>query len=348
MKKLILFLYFVLVSNVIAFEINQEFLNQFDGIAIKTIRKAETYEANNTNSKSEFNGIRDFKEILGEEKRIFSTRAVYLTDLEFIEDNINTTWYYYKKSPTNSDRQYSLYYQKKPILRENMREGDLMLLGKIDDNNLVILIIKKDSKKIRELLSLLNMNDFENIEYKNKTEKSENKPFIEDTMSSHTDTSNLQEHEDIKIFKNTKTNRIVVLGKASKIKDGDTIIVSDMFNVRMLGIDAPESKQICKDNKDQQYKCGEKAEQYLQQLIGKANLTCVNNGNEKYGRFLFVCKNSKKGDINREMVRNGWAVAYYSDLYKEDEKYAKQNKLGIWSGTFQIPSEWRKQNKGRR
>ena len=44
------------------------------------------------------------------------------------------------------------------------------------------------------------------------------------------------------------------------------------------------------------------------------------------------------------MVREGYAVAYsqYSKNFIEDEKYAKENKLGIWSMNFLIPSEYRK------
>jgi endonuclease YncB( thermonuclease family) len=44
------------------------------------------------------------------------------------------------------------------------------------------------------------------------------------------------------------------------------------------------------------------------------------------------------------MVREGYAVAYsqYSKDFIGDEKYAKENKLGIWSMNFQIPSEYRK------
>jgi endonuclease YncB( thermonuclease family) len=47
------------------------------------------------------------------------------------------------------------------------------------------------------------------------------------------------------------------------------------------------------------------------------------------------------------MVREGYAVSYsqYSKDFIEDEKHAKENKLGIWSMNFQIPSEYRKLNK---
>ncbi len=46
------------------------------------------------------------------------------------------------------------------------------------------------------------------------------------------------------------------------------------------------------------------------------------------------------------MVRNGYAVAYkkYSKKYLNDENYAKDEKLGIWKGTFTRPEKWRKLN----
>ncbi len=44
------------------------------------------------------------------------------------------------------------------------------------------------------------------------------------------------------------------------------------------------------------------------------------------------------------MVENGYAVAYkkYSRKYELQEQYAKENKLGIWKGTFVEPEKWRR------
>ena len=46
------------------------------------------------------------------------------------------------------------------------------------------------------------------------------------------------------------------------------------------------------------------------------------------------------------MVKNGWALAYkyYSKKYVSEEKYAKNNKLGIWKGEFENPWDYRKKN----
>ena len=47
------------------------------------------------------------------------------------------------------------------------------------------------------------------------------------------------------------------------------------------------------------------------------------------------------------MVKNGWALAYryYSTDYIKEERYARENNLGIWRGEFEKPYIFRKKNK---
>ena len=51
--------------------------------------------------------------------------------------------------------------------------------------------------------------------------------------------------------------------------------------------------------------------------------------------------------LNSKMVSSGQAVAYrkYSKNYIDHEEIAKNKKIGIWSGEFDMPWEWRKKNK---
>ena len=51
-----------------------------------------------------------------------------------------------------------------------------------------------------------------------------------------------------------------------------------------------------------------------------------------------------EGVINKWLVKNGYAIAYkkYSKKYVPDEQYAKENKLGIWRGSFTEPEKWRR------
>ncbi len=83
----------------------------------------------------------------------------------------------------------------------------------------------------------------------------------------------------------------------------------------------------------------------LVQKIGNKPVICISLGKDKYKRYLARCLKGNI-DLNRWMVRNGYAVAYrkYSTLYIIDENFAKEEKLGLWKGTFIKPEKWRKQN----
>jgi len=129
--------------------------------------------------------------------------------------------------------------------------------------------------------------------------------------------------------------------KNIQVIDGDTIHIGKL-KYRFFGIDAPEAKQICeKDNI--KIKCGVIAKNVLKNKIGDKIPECVVKDKDRYQRLVAECFIGKES-LSKFMVREGYAVAYtqYSKDFIEDEKYAKENKLGIWSMTFQIPSEYRK------
>ena len=129
-----------------------------------------------------------------------------------------------------------------------------------------------------------------------------------------------------------------------KITDGDTIKILNK-RIRFYGIDTPEKNQICIKN-SKEYKCGQEATNALIKKINGKSVACkVQNKLDIYKRYIGVCF---LGDINlnKWMVRNGYAVAYrrYSKDYIEDENYAKKNKIGLWSSNFIHPEKWRKLN----
>jgi endonuclease YncB( thermonuclease family) len=49
-------------------------------------------------------------------------------------------------------------------------------------------------------------------------------------------------------------------------------------------------------------------------------------------------------DIEAWMVLNGWALAYrrYSTDYVDEEAVAQDAQVGLWSGEFVPPWEWRR------
>ena len=134
---------------------------------------------------------------------------------------------------------------------------------------------------------------------------------------------------------------LIASEKKIQVIDGDTIHIGKL-KYRFFGIDAPEIKQICeKDNTKIQ--CGVIAKSVLQNKIADKIPECVVKDKDRYQRLVAECFIGKES-LSRFMVREGYAVAYsqYSKDFIEDEKYAKENKLGIWSMNFQVPSEYRK------
>ena len=117
-----------------------------------------------------------------------------------------------------------------------------------------------------------------------------------------------------------------IVGVASVI-DGDTIEIHGQ-RIRLYGIDAPESSQICRRRSGEAWRCGQRASFALADRIGRATIHCRPRDQDRYGRIVAVC--FKGGEnLNSWMVLNGWAVAYrrYSVDYVADEQAAQTARL---------------------
>ena len=126
------------------------------------------------------------------------------------------------------------------------------------------------------------------------------------------------------------------------IIDGDTLKISDE-RIRLHGIDAPETNQSCMDVRGNQWSCGRQSTSALASLIDGRPIICKGRERDRYRRLIAVCFAGSK-DLNAEMVRQGWALAYrkYSTDYVVQETVAKSERVGIWAGQFVSPWEWRR------
>jgi endonuclease YncB( thermonuclease family) len=126
-----------------------------------------------------------------------------------------------------------------------------------------------------------------------------------------------------------------------RILDGDTIQIDDT-KIRLKSIDAPETDQVCLDPIGERWACGITARDELVVHAGGKTWTCHVSGTDRYGRSLAVCEVNGE-DINRWMVRNGWALSFvrYSHAYDADEAMARDAQEGIWVGAFIAPWDWR-------
>ena len=108
----------------------------------------------------------------------------------------------------------------------------------------------------------------------------------------------------------------------ARVIDGDTLEIQGQ-RIRLHGIDAPESRQLCYlDGKP--WQCGKDAANALADKIARQPVTCEDLGRDRYERIIARCTVAGE-DIESWMVREGLALAYrrYSLDYVEEEADAK-------------------------
>jgi endonuclease YncB( thermonuclease family) len=121
----------------------------------------------------------------------------------------------------------------------------------------------------------------------------------------------------------------------AKVLDGDSLELGGE-RIRLEGIDAPEFDQKCAGGT---VACGQEARKRLRELAGSNRLICKGWQRDKYDRLLAVCEADGK-ELNREMVRSGWAIAY--GAYAAEERAARDAMLGLWAGDFEKPQDFRR------
>ncbi len=140
--------------------------------------------------------------------------------------------------------------------------------------------------------------------------------------------------------------RPVIEGPAT-VLDADTFVVVGT-RIRLIGIDAPEGRQFCQLD-DHDWPCGQVATAAVWELVGSEPVACEVYGHDRWARTLAVCY-QHGADLNAEIVRNGWALAWYPESgavvgpsYEEAQNEAQLKAAGVWQGTFIDPWAWRRQ-----
>jgi endonuclease YncB( thermonuclease family) len=130
-------------------------------------------------------------------------------------------------------------------------------------------------------------------------------------------------------------------GYVTKVVDGDTIhmeIDGDIYKIRMIGIDTPETKDPRKP-----VQCyGEEASNYARSLLeGKVaviELDPSQGWTDKYGRILAYVWTETDDLYNWMAIYNGYAFEYtysvpyaYQADFKGAQNHARQNSVGLWA-----------------
>jgi len=126
-------------------------------------------------------------------------------------------------------------------------------------------------------------------------------------------------------------------GQASVI-DGDTLEIHGT-RIRLWGIDAPESSQLCRGEDSLQYRCGAKAANDLDAFIARRPVGCIPISLDRYGRMVASC--SVGGvDLGGWLVSNGLALdwpQYSRGSYGNVQSNAEQAGRGLWAGSYVEP-----------
>lgn len=134
-----------------------------------------------------------------------------------------------------------------------------------------------------------------------------------------------------------------VIEGPARVVDGDTLEFG-ADRIRLSGIDAPEPEQTC-ERGGRTWRCGMEATYALAALIEHHWVACRPQTQEPQGAFLAECRmGGPKGfSVNAAIVRQGWALALPTATPQiiAAEQQAKVAKVGLWSGTFETPWQWR-------
>lgn len=145
------------------------------------------------------------------------------------------------------------------------------------------------------------------------------------------------------VFAQSPAAEQIVEGKA-QIIDGDTLQIGTR-RVHLYGVDAPETDQTC-ERGGKSWRCGMEATYAMAALLEFHWLVCRQREIDTAGDMVGVCRlGGPKGfSVNRKIVRSGWALALRpsGDDYAAAEQAARAAKVGLWSGSFVAPWEWRR------
>nr|WP_246709092.1 MULTISPECIES: thermonuclease family protein [Bradyrhizobium] len=135
------------------------------------------------------------------------------------------------------------------------------------------------------------------------------------------------------------------LSGVPRILDANTIEI-ERTNVRLLGIEAPETDHICLDAQGRKWACGLAARDELIKHSNGRTWVCHTQRVDEYRRALGSCFIEGE-DVNVWMVRAGWALSAGAShhTYAVYELVASTANTGLWSGAFIAPWDWPHRNR---
>lgn len=138
-----------------------------------------------------------------------------------------------------------------------------------------------------------------------------------------------------------------------KISGSATVIHAHIFYIggryiRLFGVDAPDTDQVCSNSTGSSYNCGEEAASWVRNWIDQNPIDCYILKVNPNGQDLATCIWGEY-DIGAALVGAGWGIANANEtsIYKPYEAKAQSESSGLWQGSFYSPEDWRDIKRGR-
>jgi len=131
-----------------------------------------------------------------------------------------------------------------------------------------------------------------------------------------------------------------LFGRATAL-EGDLLSIGGE-EVRIMGIDAPDPGQMCKNRYGSRYDCFAISRGVLATLIGDSDVECTIAERDRHAQKKGECR-VRGIDLGAAMVARGWAFSFRSltPVYQRNESYAQTKRFGMWAGQVEKPWEWR-------
>jgi len=128
---------------------------------------------------------------------------------------------------------------------------------------------------------------------------------------------------------------------ATRVIDGDTIVIDNKKKIRLIGVDTPETVH---PSKSVEY-FGKEATLFTKRICeGKiVRLEYDWQRYDKYGRTLAYVYLEDGTFINAEIIKQGYGFVYtrfpfkYIDEFREYQRKAMENGRGLWGKTIHNP-----------
>ena len=367
MKRLLICLFLLFPVCAFAFDVKQ--LAECSFVTTKVFTKSDSMDVNRY-----IQSTQGLVELFGEKRVDSKTQYVYQGDKQ-IELQGDSSWRYFFPESWGGRGKGKLIYNQNDVMRSGAA-GDTLVVARCEEK-ILLLLIKQNHPMANDVYSLIGVNEMIDPEIQPKPslwkrlfggsdsqaeklakvemavemeapkvtpkKKSRSKKATEPDMDLNPDS-----YENIPFEAHRhKINKRVVLIGTPRIVDGDTIILEGLFNIRVIGTDTPESKQNCWDSNGHEYACGRQATEHLKKLVGNGRVKCEIRGIGRFGRHTGLCYNMKDVNLNKTMVRDGFAVisTYPPILFEKEEIEARKEKVGVWQGTLRHPHCFRHQKK---